>query len=306
MFVSRLRAVSFNYDTGYHLIQSITQNLGQPLENAMADKRSEDRMTTAAAIARSFVTARQNGQSLAGFPGRIPLDLDSAYLCQESAIKAWPDRLIGWKVGMIAPPLRTIFGCDRLAGAIFEAAVRGGAGEIEFPVFVGGFAAVEAEFVLRIARDAPAGKVDWSAGEARALVGAMHIGIETAGSPLATINELGPTVIAADFGNNAGLILGPEVPDWSGRTLESLGVMTRIDGAIVGRGDAGLLPQGPIGALQFLAGQAAKLGRPLQGGMLVSTGAVTGVHDIQVGQSGVADFGALGRISCRAVAAAKK
>jgi 2-keto-4-pentenoate hydratase len=275
------------------------------VQNAVTDGRSEDRAATAAAIARCFVTARQNAESLAKFPGTIPLDLDTAYLCQDLAIKAWPNRLIGWKVGMIAPPLRPIFKADYLAGAIFEAGLRNAGKRVEFPVFVGGFAAVEAEFVLRIVQDAPAGKFDWTAPEARALVGAMHIGIETAGSPLATINELGPTVIAADFGNNAGLILGPEVGDWAKRPLDSLRVVTNIDAKIVGRGDAGFLPQGPIGALQFLAGQAAKMDRPLQAGMLVSTGAVTGVHDIHVGQSAVADFGAHGRISCFAVAAEK-
>jgi 2-keto-4-pentenoate hydratase len=301
--------MSFDYDTGFHLIQCRDANRGDAVENAV-NERSEDRAASAAAIARCFVTARQNAKSLVKFPGTIPQDLDTAYRCQELAIKAWPDRLIGWKVGMIAPPLRPIFNADRLAGAIFEAGLRN-AGErrnsnerVEFPVFVGGFAAVEAELVLRIAHDAAAGKLDWTEREARALVGGMHIGIETAGSPLATINELGPTVIAADFGNNAGLILGPEVHAWTARTLDSLRVVTSIDAKIVGRGDASFLLGGPIGALQFLAGQAAKMGRPLQAGMLVSTGALTGVHDISVGQGAVADFGALGRISCFAVAAA--
>jgi 2-keto-4-pentenoate hydratase len=274
------------------------------VENAVTDEQSGDRRATAAAIAGSFVTARQNAQSLAKFPGTIPLDLDTAYLCQELAIKAWPDRLIGWKVGVIAAPLRPIFKTDRLAGAIFEAGLRNGSGNVPFPVFVGGFAAVEAEFVLRIAHDAPAGKLDWTESEAQALVGGMHIGIETAGSPLATINELGPTVIAADFGNNAGLILGPEVRDWTAQPLDSLRVVTSIDARIVGRGDASFLLRGPIGALQFLAGQAARMERPLQAGMLVSTGAVTGVHDIGVGQTAVADFGVHGIISCFAVAAA--
>jgi 2-keto-4-pentenoate hydratase len=279
------------------------------VENAV-NERSDKRGATAAAIAKCFVTARQNAKSLAKFPGTIPPDLDAAYLCQELAIEAWPDRLIGWKVGMIAPPLRPIFKADRLAGAIFKAGLRNASElrnadeRVEFPVFVGGFAAVEAEFVLRIAHDAPAGKLDWTEREAQALVGGMHIGIETAGSPLGTINELGPTVIAADFGNNAGLILGPEVPDWAAKPLDSLRVVTSIDAKIVGRGDAGFLLRGPIGALQFLAGQAAKMGRPLRAGMLVSTGALTGVHDINVGQSAVADFGAHGRISCFAVAAA--
>jgi 2-keto-4-pentenoate hydratase len=273
------------------------------VQNAVTNGRSEDRVRAAAAIARRFVTARRDAKPLAEFPGTIPPDLEAAYLCQDLAIKAWPDRLIGWKVGMIAAPLRAVYGTDRVAGAIFDAGLRKAHEIVEFPVFVGGFAAVEAEFVLRIAHDAPAGKIDWTEREAQALIGAMHIGIETAGSPLATINELGPTVVAADFGNNAGLILGPPIRDWAAQPLKFLAVETRIDSKIVGRGDASVLPRGPVGALQFLAGQTAKLGRPLKAGMLVSTGAVTGVHNIKPGQSAVADFGSHGRISCFAVAA---
>ena len=278
---------------------------GNAVENAGTHRGLEDRgaSAAAAAIARSFVSARRAATALAEFPGTIPPNLDAAYLCQNLAIKSWPDRLIGWKVGMIPPPLRAIYAADRLAGAIFQRGLREAVGEVEFPVFVGGFAAVEAEFVVRIGADAPPGKLDWTEQEARSLIGAMHIGIETAGSPLATINALGPTVIAADFGNNAGLILGAEIRDWAAQPLDSLAVVTSIEGRIVGRGAAAQLPRGPIGALQFLAAQAAKLGWPLKAGMLVSTGAVTGVHDIEVGQSAVADFGSHGGISCVAVAA---
>ena len=51
----------------------------------------------------------------------------------------------------------------------------------------------------------------WTDAEAADMVGALHIGVEPASSPLATINELGPAVVVSDFGNNAGLLLGPEV-----------------------------------------------------------------------------------------------
>ncbi len=243
-------------------------------------------------------------KSLTEFPGTIPPDLDAAYLCQEMAIKC---------VARPADRLEGRHDCAAIARRFSEpiawpapfstpACVKRGE-EVEFPVFVGGFAAVEAEFVLRIAHDAPTGKVEWTGREAQALVGVMHIGVETAGSPLATINELGPTAIAADFGNNAGLILGPEIRDWAAQPHHSFAVVTSIEGKIVGRGEATLLSNGPIGGLQFLAGQTARMGRPLKAGMLVSTGAITGVHDIKVGQSAVADFGSHGRISCFAVAA---
>ncbi len=68
---------------------------------------------------------------------------------------------------------------------------------------------------------APAAKLVWTLDEARAIAGDACISASrTAGSPLATINALGPTVVATDFGNNAGLILGA---GFGGRTLARAG-----------------------------------------------------------------------------------
>ena len=86
------------------------------------------------------------------------------------------------------------------------------------PVFAKGFAAIEAEFVVQLAKDAPANVTEWTAETARRFVKAMYIGIEIASSPLVNINDYGPAVVASDFGNNAGLLLGAEVPDWQTRS----------------------------------------------------------------------------------------
>ena len=68
------------------------------------------------------------------------------------------------------------------------------------------------------------------------IVKAMNGRIEIASSPLQNINDHGPAVVASDFGNNAGLLLGAEVPDWQTRPLESLDCEARIDNVVVGRG----------------------------------------------------------------------
>ena len=82
------------------------------------------------------------------------------------------------------------------------------------PVFAEGFAAGEAEFLLRIGAAPPAGKTGFTLDEAADLIGAVHVGIEIASSPLGAINELGPIAVISDFGNNNGLVVGPEIPDW--------------------------------------------------------------------------------------------
>ena len=80
----------------------------------------------------------------------------------------------------------------------------------------------------------------------------MHVGVETAGSPLATINDLGPSAIVADFGNNAGLIVGPELPGWRTTPVEEWQCETFVDGVSVGRGHGGVAPGGPFESLRFL------------------------------------------------------
>jgi 2-keto-4-pentenoate hydratase len=257
----------------------------------------------AEAIAARFVASRQAATPLADYPGPIPPDRASAYACQDAAIALWPDEIAGWKIGRPAPGTEAAFGDTRIAGPIFRRAVIRAHDVAQAAFIEGGFAAVEGEFVLVLGRDAPADKTDWTEAEAQALVGAAHIGVELAGSPFAGVNALGPTVTVSDFGNNAGLILGPMIPGWRGRRLGDLTCEMVIEGKSVGRADAGSVLGGPVGALVFLLGHCARTGRPLKAGQLVSTGAVTGVHEIQIGQSARADFGDLGAIDCVAVRA---
>jgi 2-keto-4-pentenoate hydratase len=256
-------------------------------------------------VARRFVEARLSATSLDEFPGPIPRDLDAAYRCQDIAIGLWPDEIVGWKVGWIGDEQQRRYGEERLVGPIFRRSLRIAEPDatIEFPVYTGGFAAVEAEYIVRLNRDAPADQMQWSPEEAAVLVGALHIGIEPASSPLATINELGPAVVVSDFGNNAGLLLGPEITDWRSRLAQGMACETFIEGRSVGRGGTARLPKGPLGALAFALARCARRGRPLAVGQYVSTGAATGIHDIRPGESAAIVFDGLGTLNCRAVTA---
>jgi 2-keto-4-pentenoate hydratase len=124
------------------------------------------------------------------------------------------------------------------------------------------------------------------------------VGVEFAASPLASINDLGPRVVAADFGNNSGLILGRAIPDWRDRNDDWPPCEVRVEGELVGRGAPSSLPGGPAASLAFLLGAAAARGRPLRRGQLVTTGATSGVHDILAGQSARITFADLDEICC--------
>lgn len=254
-------------------------------------------------VAAEFVKARRSAGSFTTCPGSPPPDLASAYRCQDEAIALWDDPIAGWKVGWIPEPNSTKFGAQRLVGPIFRRGIQRAvpSQSQDMPIFAHGFAAIEAEFVLQLAKDAPANVTEWSAETARRFVRTMYIGIEIASSPLVNINDFGPAVVASDFGNNAGLLLGPEVPDWQARALETLNCETRIDGAIVGRGNAAAVSGGPLAALAFALRCNALRGRALRAGDFISTGAATGVHPIAAGQVAEATFTGIGSLRCRAV-----
>ncbi|MDB6091321.1 MAG: 2-keto-4-pentenoate hydratase [Gammaproteobacteria bacterium] len=259
------------------------------------------------AVAEQFVRARLDAAALTDFPGRVPSTLNAAYAYQDRAIALWPDNVAGWKVGRIGPPWLERVGEDRFVGPIFRRAIRlAPPGQlVEFPAFTGGFAAIEAEFVFRLAADAQADKTHWTRTEAAQLVAALHVGIEILGSPLASISELGPVVVVSDFGNNAGLLLGPAIPDWRARALESLTCEVLVEEVSAGRGGALSLPGGPLAGLAFALGRCARRGLPLKAGYVISTGATTGIHAIRSGQSARVRFDGVAELLCKSVPAVK-
>lgn len=257
------------------------------------------------AVARQFVEARLGARALAGFPGPLPADMAAGYHVQEQAIGLWPDRVVGWKVGRIPLELQAELKAERVMGPVFASHVwqADATAPTPLPIIAGGFAAVEAEYVYRLGRDTPADKVDWTADEALDYVGDLLVGVEFAGSPLATINVLGPRVVASDFGNNAGLILGRAVPNWREQPDRIPPCHAYVEGKLVGEGSPASIPGGPPASLAFLLSACAARGRALKAGDLVTTGAASGIHDIEAGQTARITFGDLEEIRCVAIPA---
>lgn len=255
-------------------------------------------------IVETFLDARRAGASLPDFPGTIPDTLVDAYAVQDAAIAGWDDEVVGWKVGYIATEKRDVSGDERLLGPVFRRNLQQATEGLEIAVFApGGFGAIEAEYVLRLDADAPADKTEWTPEEAAALPSTLFVGLEVASSPLATINVLGPRVVVSDFGNNNGLVVGAEIPDWTSLDEATLRAESRIDDTVVGTGGATTLPGGLRAAFAFALSRSARRGRPLKRGELIATGNATGIHDILPGQRAHVVFEGRGEIRATVVAA---
>ncbi len=252
-------------------------------------------------VSQALTTARLNAEPLPGFPGPLPTTLDEAYAVQSNSINRWPDNVGGWKVGSIAEELRVNDSADQLAGPIFASSIkRVQDGEsITAPIYVGGFAAIEAEFILEIAHDVVPVAKRRSDEELRALISMVYVGAEIASSPLATINDIGPPAIISDFGNNAGLLVGPPVLDWVDRNPTETHMRVVVDDQVVGEKHGIDWSGGPLAALEFILSLSAKRGITLASGTLISTGAVTGIHNVTTGSVARLDFSGIGNFTVK-------
>lgn len=226
------------------------------------------------------------------YPGRLPQSLAEAYRIQDCAIGAVCRPIGGWKVGRIGPSLAAQYGAERLAGPILEQSIQyASAGTVRSAtVYPGGFGAAEAEFLFQL-HSAPApGTGPCCEDEVMDFVKSVHVGIEIASSPFSGINDLGPAVTVSDFGNNNGLIIGPEVQGWRRSRMHEWTVMTKVDGRVVGAGRAKDMPGGPIGSVRFILEHLALRGIPLEPGAWISSGAITGVHAVAAGERVTAVF----------------
>lgn len=240
--------------------------------------------STSDEIARAFTQARLSSAGLAEYPGEVPQTLDEAYAIQDAAIKLWPHKIAGWKIGGIGGDYAVKFNETKLSGPVFENQIyKSNDVSLDMPVFAEGFAAIEPEIVMIVNKDAPADKMNWTLEEAQDFVGAVHIGVEIASSPFPSINDMGPLVTISDFGNNNGLIIGQELPGWRESKLEDWTVETLIEGKSVGI----TTPPGPLLSFRFVLENTARRGMPLKKGMAITTGAITGVHQAYSGQSSV-------------------
>jgi 2-keto-4-pentenoate hydratase len=250
-------------------------------------------------IASSFVAARREGRALSAYPGALPTDLAAAYTIQDRAIAIGGGTPGGWKVGRIWPPDDTRLGSNRLAGPIFANTIVDAAdGQVpSMPVFVGGFAAGEAEFMIRLAPPV-GGSLPQNDADTLGWIDDVRIGIEVASSPYPGINANGPCVTISDHGNNAGLVLGRAIPreDWG--HLRDIEIVALVDDREVGRNTAEEMLDGPLGAVRFLLGNLASRGIAVAPGTWVSSGAVTGVHPVVPGQIFKAEFSRFGQVGC--------
>jgi 2-keto-4-pentenoate hydratase len=271
-----------------------------PTSNGVTSQLSEPHAAIEAAISERLLEARKAAISLTAFPGQLPSDTQTAYTIQHQSINSWPDEVSGWKVGGISTSFLEQFAARRLAGPIFKSQTLKALNSeaVTATVFENGFAAVEAEFVICTAVPLSPAESVKTLEELKNCIASIHVGVEIASSPMADINELGPGAIISDFGNNAGLIVGPQIVNWRERATENIDISVAINGVQVGAISTSIADDA-FAAFEFLTELSSARGIELPAGTLVTCGALSGIHDVEIGDQASVVFEGIGRLDIR-------
>ncbi|MCH8097671.1 MAG: hydratase [Proteobacteria bacterium] len=211
---------------------------------------------------------------------------------------------LGWKVGVTSRVAQRLLGVEVPAtGPLFAEDCFDSPAEIA--VFPGQDASVESEFAFRFARDLPPRGAVYGRAEVLAAVGAVLPAIEVVGCRFeGGFGGLGAVRLIADMTANTAWVKGPECRDWRRMDLIGHRVGLRRDGETVAEGVGANALGDPLNVLEWTANHLSALGDGIKAGEVVSTGTCTGVTPVAPGETLIADFGTLGRVEVRIIAAA--
>jgi len=257
----------------------------------------------AEAIAEKLIQARKTKTPLSEFPGTLPSTPEDAYHIQDLCIKGWDDKIVGWKVAGLKAEMHEQFKAKRQSGAVFEKNLRfvDCSEHIHAPVYAGGFGAIEAEFVILLGDVSQLPTTGLTAEDVRGVIEKVFIGIEIASSPMKDTHKYGTFSGISDFGNNAGIIVGPEVTNWQEVDLSSINVSVTVDGEVVGNATAKPELDGPLGAITYLIEHLAQRGHKIEPSTYVSSGAITGAHRTELNVASEVTFEGYGTFSLELV-----
>lgn len=252
----------------------------------------------ARAAARIIWACWERGQRLEQLPEHCrPRTLAEGYAAQAmlEEVSGSPSR--GWKIAATNVNGQKHIGVDGPIGGRLLAA-RLVSGDDPVPVSGNFMRVAEAEFAFVLHRELPARKRPYTDGEVLACVASLHPAIELPDSRFQDFATAGGAQLAADNACAGWFLLGEAAgAGWRHMALAGHPVSLSVNGRVVSTGHGADVLGGPLVALTWLANSHELRGCGLAAGSIVTTGVCGKPCPIEPGDSLLADFGSLGRVS---------
>ena len=251
-------------------------------------------------VAEFLYRAHREREVFARLPAHIsPATIEEAYEMQDAfnSLVA-PERgpLAGYKIALTTPVMQRMVGFDApCAGAVFRQGVHHSPATVNGDDYVR--LGAECEVAVRLSHDLPASGAPYDRTKASHAVGALMAAFELVDDRSADYSNLYFLDVVADNTWNAGVVLGPEITDWTALELgDAQGDMT-INGATAGTGHGRDVLGHPMDALAWLANTLSSRGKELSAGMIVMTGSIVSTKFLNPGDQAVFNFEGLGKVS---------
>ena len=245
-------------------------------------------------LADRLLAVRRDGAAPLGplEPGEKPGDLAAAYAVADTLADRLAESLApvaGWKIGATSERGQRMLGIpEPFFGRVFRDTIR----PAPATWATGGRpVTLDAEILFEMAATPPPGA---SPDMLRACVRAIRLGVEVNQPGYADPFAAGGLAIIADNGANAGLIVGPAIPQET--DLPSVAATIRVDGVTAMEGTGAAVLGDPWTALAWLADALPRHGLALRPSDFVASGNLCFATG-GAGQTVDALFGALGGVT---------
>lgn len=229
-------------------------------------------------------------------PTTLACDLDEAYALQAEHLRQVlaerDDAVVGAKLSVTSAPALERLGLRApLIGPILRSRRHTSGATLPRSDFM--VCVVEAEVGFRLGRDIEG---SLSREELLDAIDAVFPAIEVADSRYARWAEAPAPAIVADLAYAGSWVRGADCANWRELDLRALPVRLHRDGELAREGHSSAVLDDPVSALGRALAEAARHGRVLRAGTLVSTGTCTAPWPLDGGGHLSADFGPLGRV----------
>jgi 2-keto-4-pentenoate hydratase len=240
-------------------------------------------MFRAADAARYVDEAHRTRARYQNLPETIaPRTVADAYAVQAALCDLWMPQIgpvAGLKIATTTKVMQELMGIDHpCMGTIFAGRVYASPATIAKADFIN--VRIECELAVRLGRDLPKPVQPYTRESVRDAVTDVMAAFELIEDRFADYKFSNALSLIADNAWNGGIVIGPALPLSAGRDLNGITGVLKSNGKQMAAGST----DDPLGALAWLANQAAECGRPMTAGMVVITGSVIPTVDIAVGE----------------------
>ena len=243
-------------------------------------------------LAERLAEAWRTGTPVDLPPELVPGDAAAAYRVQSALVERLVPRLgpiVGWKVGAPSPSAEPN-AAPLLADLVQPSPARFGGTRLRLR-------GLEAELAFRFGRDLPPRASAYEEAEVASAIQSLHPAIELVESRLRDWQAAPSLARLADSQSNGGFCFGLAISDWRRVDFLAQTVALTLDGRAAAEAKGGNAAGHPLRLLVWLANHAARLGRGLKAGDIVTTGSHTPLIFARSNSTAVADFPGVGRSS---------